>query len=297
MFRRFFRHIREGFVGFVRHIGMALSSASAVTITLTLIGLFLVLTFNLGALSLEIEKSISMTAIVSYDASESMISNIEKSISSIDGISSIEFRTKDQEFDFYNETYPEMAEFNETYRESNPFHDVFLVSVEDGNEMENVKAQIERINGIDSVEDGGSNTYLLVNILKNVRIFGGALVLALCILAVYLIYNTIKITIASRETEIWIMRNVGAKNGYIRAPFLVEGIIIGVAGAIIPIALICGGYYYVYEMIGGVLMGFLTLVKPYPFAIFLALGLLGISIVVSFIGSYISVCKYLRLHR
>lgn len=297
MFRRFFRHIREGFVGFVRHIGMALSSASAVTITLTLIGLFLVLTFNLGALSLEIEKSISMTAIVSYDASESMISNIEKSINSIDGISSIEFRTKDQEFDFYNETYPEMAEFNETYRESNPFHDVFLVSVEDGNEMENVKAQIERINGIDSVEDGGSNTYLLVNILKNVRIFGGALVLALCILAVYLIYNTIKITIASRETEIWIMRNVGAKNGYIRAPFLVEGIIIGVAGAIIPIALICGGYYYVYEMIGGVLMGFLTLVKPYPFAIFLALGLLGISIVVSFIGSYISVCKYLRLHR
>ena len=297
MFRRFFRHIREGFVGFVRHIGMALSSASAVTITLTLIGLFLVLTFNLGALSLEIEKSISMTAIVSYDASESMISNIEKSINSIDGISSIEFRTKDQEFDFYNETYPEMAEFNETYRESNPFHDVFLVSVEDGNEMENVKAQIERINGIDSVEDGGSNTYLLVNILKNVRIFGGALVLALCILAVYLIYNTIKITIASRETEIWIMRNVGAKNGYIRAPFLVEGIIIGVAGAIIPIALICGGYYYIYEMIGGVLMGFLTLVKPYPFAIFLALGLLGISIVVSFIGSYISVCKYLRLHR
>lgn len=297
MFRRFFRHIREGFVGFVRHIGMALSSASAVTITLTLIGLFLVLTFNLGALSLEIEKSISMTAIVSYDANESMISNIEKSINSIDGISSIEFRTKDQEFDFYNETYPEMAEFNETYRESNPFHDVFLVSVEDGNEMENVKAQIERINGIDSVEDGGSNTYLLVNILKNVRIFGGALVLALCILAVYLIYNTIKITIASRETEIWIMRNVGAKNGYIRAPFLVEGIIIGVAGAIIPIVLICGGYYYVYEMIGGVLMGFLTLVKPYPFAIFLALGLLGISIVVSFIGSYISVCKYLRLHR
>ena len=297
MFRRFFRHIREGFVGFVRHIGMALSSASAVTITLTLIGLFLVLTFNLGALSLEIEKSISMTAIVSYDASESMISNIEKSINSIDGISSIEFRTKDQEFDFYNETYPEMAEFNETYRESNPFHDVFLVSVEDGNEMENVKAQIERINGIDSVEDGGSNTYLLVNILKNVRIFGGALVLALCILAVYLIYNTIKITIASRETEIWIMRNVGAKNGYIRAPFLVEGIIIGVAGAIIPIVLICGGYYYVYEMIGGVLMGFLTLVKPYPFAIVLALGLLGISIVVSFIGSYISVCKYLRLHR
>ena len=297
MFRRFFRHIREGFVGFVRHIGMALSSASAVTITLTLIGLFLVLTFNLGALSLEIEKSISMTAIVSYDASESMISNIEKSINSIDGISSIEFRTKDQEFDFYNETYPEMAEFNETYRESNPFHDVFLVSVEDGNEMENVKAQIERIYGIDSVEVGGSNTYLIFNILKNVRIFGGALVLALCILAVYLIYNTIKITIASRETEIWIMRNVGAKNGYIRAPFLVEGIIIGVAGAIIPIVLICGGYYYVYEMIGGVLMGFLTLVKPYPFAIFLALGLLGISIVVSFIGSYISVCKYLRLHR
>lgn len=297
MFRRFFRHIREGFVGFVRHIGMALSSASAVTITLTLIGLFLVLTFNLNALSLEIEKSISMTAIVSYDATASQITNIEKNIKNIDGISDIEYRTKDQEFDFYNETYPEMAEFNETYRESNPFHDVFLVSVDDGNNIEQVKSQIEKINGIDSVEDGGSNTYLLVNILRNVRLFGGALVLALCVLAVYLIYNTIKITIASRETEIWIMRNVGAKNGYIRAPFLVEGIIIGVVGAIIPIALMCGGYYYIYLKLDGVLAGFLTLVNPNPFVLYLGLGLLGISIVVSFIGSYISVCKYLRLHR
>ena len=93
------------------------------------------------------------------------------------------------------------------------------------------------------------------------------------------------------------MRNVGAKNGYIRAPFLVEGIIIGVMGSIIPIGLIVYGYYRLYNMTNGVLAGVFALVPVLPFVIYLGIALLAIGVIVGFLGSYISVCKYLRLTR
>ena len=125
----------------------------------------------------------------------------------------------------------------------------------------------------------------------------GILVIALCFLAVYLIFNTIKITIDSRQDEIFIMRNVGAFNGYIRAPFLVEGIIIAVLGAIIPVLVLCAGYYYLYDYTGGILLAVIRLIEPIPFLLYLALALLGVGVLVGFIGSYISVSKNLRLRR
>ena len=298
MFRRLFRHIKEGFIGVKRHFAMAVSSASAVTITLLLVGVFGVLAINIAYLTREIEESISLVALIDYDVTEtSTISSIEKQIKSIEGVDSVVYRTKDEEFDYYNETYPEMVEFSELYREDNPFHDTFIIYMTEDASLNTVKDNVARINGISSVEDGGSNTYTLISILHTVRTAGIVLISALIALAVYLIYNTIKITIAARKDEIWIMRNVGAKNSFIRAPFLVEGIIIGIIGSILPIGLVAYGYYRLYEATGGILAGVMNLVPIYPFLLYLCLILLGIGVLVGFIGSYISVCKYLRLTR
>ena len=298
MFRRFFRHIKEGFIGVRRHFGMAFSSATAVTITLTMIGVFAVLVSNVAFLTQEIEQSISLVALIDYDvADQTQLKSMQKQIENMDGVLSVEYRTKDQEFDYYNEQYPDMVEFSELYREDNPFHDVYIVSLTEGSNMSTIKTNIGKINGISSVEDGGTNTYRLINILQETRLAGAIFVLALVLLAIYLIYNTIKVTIATRKDEIIIMRNVGAKNGYIRAPFLVEGIIIGVIGSIVPIGLIIYGYYRLYNLSGGVLAGVLSLIPVFPYILYLSLALLLIGIVVGFIGSYISVCKYLRLTR
>ena len=298
IFRRFFRHIKEGFIGVKRHFGMALTSATAVTITLTMVGVFGILAVNMAYLSQEIEQSISLVALIDYKVSDStQINSMKTSIEKINGIDKVEYRTKDQEFDFYNEQYPDMIEFSELYRNDNPFHDTFIVYVKDGTSISDIKTNLEKINGISSVEDGGSNTYTLINVLHSTRLVGGILVVALIALAVYLIYNTIKVTIATRKDEIIIMRNVGAKNGYIRAPFLVEGIIIGILGSLIPISLMVYGYIKLFEMTNGVLAGVLSLVPVMPFVLYLGLALLIIGVFVGFTGSYISVCKYLRLTR
>jgi len=298
MFNRFARHLREGFIGIKRHFGMALSSSSAVTITLVLVGLFTVLALNLASLTNEIEENISLIALIDYEVSDTTtINSMKKTVEAIDGVSEVVYRTKDEEFDFYTEAYPDMVEFSELYRSDNPFHDTFVVYLNDGTNLENVKNGISKINGISSVEDGGSNTYTLISILESVRMFGLILVVSLVILAVYLIYNTIKITISTRKNEIWIMRNVGAKNSYIRAPFLVEGIIIGIMGSILPIALILWGYNYIFNYTKGNILGVINLLPVMPFVVYICLGLLGIGIFVGFVGSYISVCKFLRLRR
>ena len=235
-FRRFFRHLREGFIGVKRHFGMAFSASSAVTITLLLVGVFGVFAINMAYLTQEIESSISLVALIDYEVNDpSRITNMKNDIESMEEVDHVIYRTKDEEFDFYNKEYPDMVEFSENYRAENPFHDTFLIYVKDGMNMETVKNAVAAMNGIDSVQDGGNNTYTLINILHTVRNAGGILILALIALAVYLIYNTIKITIATRKDEIWIMRNVGAKNSYIRAPFLVEGVIIAIIGSILPI--------------------------------------------------------------
>lgn len=298
MIRRFFRHIKEGFIGFGRHLGMAMSSVASVTITLLLIGLFLVMTINLNSLTAEIEHSISLSVLLSYDIdTESERNNLIKQINACGDIENIEYRTKDQEFDFYLEMYPDLADFYGTYRDQNPFHDVLLVSVRDVAQLQTIKDKITDFYGVDSVNDGGSNTYTLIAILANVRLFGSALVICLTAMAVYLIYNTIRITIASRSDEIWIMRNVGARNSYIRAPFLVEGVIIGIIGSIVPIALVATSYYYIYNVTNGVLLGVLKLIVPYPFVIYACLSILGLGVLVGYLGSYLSVCKFLRRRR
>ncbi len=298
IFRRFFRHLREGFIGVKRHFGMAFSASSAVTITLLLVGAFGVFAVNMAYLTKEIEQSISLVAMIDYKITDpSQITTMKKEIEKIEGVDHVVYRTKDEEFDFYNQEYPEMVEFSENYRSENPFHDAFLIYVVDGMNMENVKNKVASMKGIDSVQDGGNNTYTLINILHTARISGGVLVLSLVALAVYLIYNTIKITIGTRRDEIWIMRNVGAKNSYIRAPFLVEGIIIAIIGSILPIGLIVYGYYKLYTMTGGVLAGVIRLLPVFPFIIYVGLALLAIGVFVGFMGSYISVCKYLRLTR
>ena len=93
------------------------------------------------------------------------------------------------------------------------------------------------------------------------------------------------------------MRNVGARNGYIRAPFLVEGILIGIFGSIIPIGAMIGSYLYIIDISGGVLLGVFTLVDSYPFLLYLSLVLLGIGVFVGFIGSWFSVTRSLRKTR
>lgn len=301
MLSRLFRPIKEGFFGVGRHAAMSLSSASAVTITLFIIGVFLVFTANVQSFTVNIEQSMEISVLIDYDhEQQEQIDAIGLTISEMDGVKAVKFSDKDQEFQYYIDSFEDEAEqaIFEPFREDNPMHHAYYVEVNDGDDLETIANQISQIEGVYEVNYGGESSVTLVNVINSVRNGGAILAAALSLLAVFLIQNTIKVTILARADEIAIMRNVGARNGFIRSPFLVEGVIIGILGAIIPILCMVFGYIYLYDALGGVVISnMFTLIPPHPFVLYLALILLGVGSVVGLIGSLLSVNKYLRWKR
>lgn len=300
MFNRFIRHIKEGFIGVGRHAAMSVSSASAVTITLILISIFIMLTTNLQSITQGVENGVRIAALVAYDhEDQASIDAIELKINEISGVKEVEFFSKEQELQYFLEQYDEDEwELFMPNGSENPMKNSFYVDVFSGDLIQEVALAISNIEGVSEVDYGGDGALTMVQTLESIRTGGFFLVLALSLLAIYLVQNTIKITILARSNEIWIMRNVGAKNGFIRAPFVIEGMIIGLLGSIIPILVSIFGYIYFYKITGGYLFSnVFVLIPPHPYILYVSLALVVLGILVGLIGSFLSVSKYLRWKR
>ncbi|MEG0077513.1 permease-like cell division protein FtsX [Anaerorhabdus sp.] len=301
MFSRFFRHIKEGFFGVGRHAAMSISSASAVTITLIIISIFVIFTVNVNSMTNKIEGEVQISVMIGYDSeAQENIDRIGLSIQEIPGVEAVTFSSKEEELDYFIASFTDdhEKEIFESYREDNPMHHAYYVKVTDGSDLKPIATQIEAIEGVDTINYGGDSSVMLVNALDSVRTGGFVIVVALSLLAIFLIQNTIKVTILARANEIAIMRNVGAKNGFIRAPFVVEGMIIGALGAIIPIFATIFGYIFAYSKLNGILISSMfIMIPPHPFVLQISLLLLVVGMLVGLIGSFLSVTKYLRWKR
>lgn len=297
------RPIKEGFRGIGRHWAMSISSAMAVTITLCIISIFLLLTMNVQQFTQNIENSLDIFASVDYDAEEKEAA-LKAKIEAMDGVESVEFSNKDQEFQAYLDSFTDekTKEAFAPFKDDNPMHDAFYVKAEDGAYIEPIANELlsmkENGEGIYEVNYGGQSTISIVEAMATIRKVGIILVVVLTLLAIFLIGNTIKLTISARATEIQIMRNVGATNSFIRSPFLIEGMLIGLMGAIIPVGLTAWGYFTLYTNSHGVLISnMFSLVKPMPFLLYLCGTLALIGILVGLLGSWTSVSRYLRWKR
>ncbi len=294
------RPIKEGFRGVARHWGMSISSAIAVTITLTIISLFLVFTYNVANFTNSVESELMIYASVEsdYDTPEQEES-MRQQIASISGVKSVDFKSKDQELEkLISIESDTVSKAFTRYRDDNPLYSAFYVKTTDGNLIPDIQSQIEQIPGIYEVNSGGQSTQAMMSVIDVIRRVGTIVVVILTLLAVFLIQNTIKLTISAREDEITIMRNVGATNHFIRSPFVIEGVITGVMGSIIPIAATIYAYQFMYQYSDGILVSKLfKLVNPVPFVYELSGVLLLIGVVVGFVGSWLSVTKYLRWKR
>ena len=301
MINRIFRPIREGFKGVGRHGGMSFQSASAVTLALIIISLFLIFSMTVQNFTKGIEESVSISVMVDYN-SESAESEdaISLAIKNIEGVSSVTYSSKDEEFQYYLDSFDDekTRKAFEPFKDSNPMHDAFYVETKSGSDIEAIANEISTIEGVYKVNYGGESAVSLIEALRTIRNGGWIIALALSLLAIFQIQNTIKLTIMARADEIAIMRNVGAKNGFIRSPFLVEGLIIGALGAIIPIVITYFGYTKIYELTSGHLISnMFSLIAPVPFIYRICGLLLLIGMIVGLIGSFLSVTKYLRWKR
>lgn len=295
------RPVKEGFRGVARHWAMSLSAAAAVTITLVMVSIFMIFTFNVDSFTKEIEASLEISVLVDYDyEAEEQIARIETALNDIDGVAAVTYSDKAQEFEYYLNSFEDEKTRSafEPFRDDNPMHDAFYIEAKTGDVIESIAAEAETIEGVSSVSYGGQSTIDLVGAMGSVRKIGLVIVVAMTMLAIMLIQNAIKLTISSRKDEITIMRNVGATNGFIRSPFLIEGMITGVLGSIIPVVLSVVGYTYLYKISGGyILSNMFSLLPVQPFIYRLSIGLVIVGVLVGFVGSWLSVTKYLRWKR
>ncbi len=296
MFTILFRNLKEAGLGITRNLAMAISAASAVSITLILIGAVSLLSFNLAHMTNHIQQNVEMLVKIDNTATDVSIDYLEEEINKIDGIISITFSSKDEELEKFIDSYGDSYEI---YRgANNPMRNAFYVRVENGDLLKDISDEIVDLQYVEDTNYGGLNTVSMINAMNAINSGGLIVAMFFVLLAGFLIYNTIKIAINGRKTEISIMRSVGATNGYIRRPFVFEGMIIGFIGSIIPILLIVFGYRYVYIMMDGyIFTSILSLAPPVPMVFQISLILVTIGMLVGFFGSVVSVTKHLKQGR
>ena len=295
-------HIKAAFKSIFRHMALSISAASAVTVTLVLVATFMLVALNISNFTRNIEDSVKIHVKIEQTYEDDEIAALGNQIHQIDGVSNVQYSDKDSEMDAFLEYIQETGgtpSFYESYRgENNPLRDAFIIEVDEPENIEQIADEILALDGVETAEYGGASAKTMLDAFDSIRAGGAIFIIALSVLAMFLISNTIKMTIYARMEEISIMRNVGAANWFIKTPFMIEGMVIGLAGAILPILFTIFGYNALYNIIDGVLFTEMFALYPtIPFTLQVSGILALMGMLVGLFGSFFSVNKYLRWKR
>ena len=290
------RHARESMKSLRRNGWMTFASISAVTVTLLLVGVFLVIMLNLNNFAKQIENDVIIRVHIDLTASEQDKERLRAQIDAIPEVEEIKYSPKEKELQNLIKSFGEEGAAFELFEQDNPLSDVYVVKTAKPTDTIAVAKKIETFKFADKVKYGQGQIEKLFKTLEVARNIGLALIVGLLFTAMFLISNTIKITIVARRKEIEIMRLVGATNGFIRWPFFLEGLWLGILGAVIPIILISVAYYNVYHFAEPKLTNtFFQLLPFQPFAWQLGVLLFALGACIGIWGSMMSIHKFLKV--
>ncbi|MDR2833191.1 MAG: permease-like cell division protein FtsX [Streptococcaceae bacterium] len=303
MIRTFFRHEFEALKSLQRNGWMTIASASAVTITLVLVGIFLGVIMNVSKLATDIENDVNVNVFVSTGTTKEEMKKLQGELGKIANVDHVKFSSSDEQ---YQELVKAMGEDWQLIQgDTNPLYDVFILSTtantEAGADKLAVIQQVAKAaehfkgQGVEKVDYGGLRTERLTSITRNIQVWGLGGAVLLLFVAVFLISNTIRITILSRQREIQIMRLVGAKNGFIRWPFFFEGGWIGIIGAILPVLGVVFGYPQIFDILNPAMVqsGY-SMVAVNSFVPQISILLAAIGVIIGSLGSIISMGRFLK---
>lgn len=292
--RTFWRHIVESLKSIKRNGWMTIAAVSAVAVTLLLVGSFIAILMNVNKLATDVEEDVSVRVYIDLAAEEEDQETLQQNLEELDEVETVLYSSRDDELTQVMGSYGD--EFGLFDGDDNPLYDVFIVNTVAPEVTSEVADQAEDLNYVADVNYGGATADRLFEVMATVRNVGGIIIVALIFTAVFLIANTIRITIFSRSTEIEIMKLVGATNWFIRWPFLIEGALIGFIGALIPVSIIAYVYLSGFDTLMTYLSGtYFALLPPNPFLYQIVALLLTIGIVIGSVGSSLSIRKFLKV--
>ncbi|WML46930.1 permease-like cell division protein FtsX [Neobacillus sp. PS3-34] len=290
------RHARESIKSITRNGWMTFASVSAVTVTLLLVGVFFVIMMNLNKVGQSIEEDVKIRVHIDVAANKQDQQKLQNQIEQIPEVESVQYSSKEQELKDLIKSLGDEGKAFKLFEQDNPLNDVFIVKTKKPTDTMKVAKQIEKMNYTAKVRYGQGQVEKLFKFISASRNVGLALIIGLLLTAVFLISNTIKITIVARRREIRIMKLVGATNAFIRWPFFLEGLWLGILGAIIPIVLVSMAYFYAYDYLAPKLKGNFIQIIPYePFMYQVSALLVIMGAIIGVWGSMMSVRKFLKI--
>ena len=288
----------EGFRNVLKNKKSTGASLMIMCATMLIFGLFFLIGENVNYMMKEIESEQGMQVFMNKDATEEQIQKLEEDIKALDDVAKVTHVTKEEGLNTIKERFGENARLLDGYLENNPLGDSFVVTLTDLNKADSVRTQIEGLENVKNIEVRDKVINSLLSLANGIRIVSAIILVLLIVISIFIIANTIKLTVHARRKEISIMKYVGATNGFIRWPFIVEGVIIGILAALISILLLGIGYNFIVNQIAASsianTMGLSLLTFSSIFGLVITVYLL-LGIGIGAIGSIISMRKYLKV--
>lgn len=297
--------IGEGFRNVFKNKKSTSASLIIMCFTMLIFGVFFIIGQNINSMMKQLEGEQGMQVFLK-EISDEQIQEVGEQLRNIDGVNSAEFVSKEEALDIMKSEFQDQANLLDVYEENNIFPASYVVTLNDLSKADEVKQSIEAIDAgkddsekvIKEITSSDQTITTLMNLANGIRIITGVILVFLILISIFIISNTIKLTVHARRKEISIMKYVGATNSFIRWPFIVEGIIIGLVAGIISIVIIGVAYNAIAQKIvssevmatmGINLLGFSDMFT----LIAIVYVILGVGIGV--LGSAISMRKYLKV--
>lgn len=288
--------IGEGLRNVFKNKKSTIASLMIMCATMFVFGIFFLLGENVQAVVKQVEEQQAMQVFIEQDATEQEISELGNKIKSLQYVNTAEYVTKEDALNTVKTWFKDNQSMIEPLAKNNPFKASYVVTLTDLTKINEVESEIKTFDNVKSITLRNDTINKLLNIANGVRTASAVILVLLIFISIFIISNTIKLTVHARRKEISIMKYVGATNGFIRWPFMVEGIIIGVVAALISVCLLGVAYNYVTGQASGMvetiqinLLQFSNLFNT------LIITYLVLGIGIGTIGSAISMRKYLEV--
>ncbi|WP_291245237.1 permease-like cell division protein FtsX [Fournierella sp.] len=234
---------RQGLHNMINNRLMSFASVGVLTVCLIITGVAGLFTANMNSLMIYLRSQNEVVVYLDENLDETGLASVDSALRSISGLKEVTYVSKDEALDLMRESMGDKGELFDVFEgEENPFLANYKVVLQDVGQMEEIVPQLESISGVVDVNVPTGLSDLVVNIHKAVTVISVGLVVVLGFVSIVVISNTIRLTVFARRKEINIMKYVGATNGFIRLPFFVEGIAVGLIAGVISSAIVLGGY-------------------------------------------------------
>ncbi|NLN87394.1 MAG: ABC transporter permease [Syntrophomonadaceae bacterium] len=286
--------LKEALISLSRNRVLSLATVTTMAVCIFFLGVAVLLTVNAGNFMNQLESDIEIIAYLDDPLTDEELKDVETDIQSTAGVQEVTFVSKEEALQRLQEKFSQEDYDLQQTLGKNPLPNSFEIKALNPQEVAQVAQAIGDIPGIYKVNYGQGLVEKLFQVTKWVRILSMVFMVILALGAIFLIATTIRLAVFSRRKEIYLMKLIGATDWFIRWPFFIEGIMMGLIGALIAIGLLAGGYTSLINSAQTALF-FIPLVSQQNFLVQVYMGLVAVGAVLGIIGTYISLNRFLNV--